>query len=328
MRGSFAAQLTLRVVRLLGVLFLVSVLCFFSLALLPGDPARMILGETGATPEAVAALRQQLGLDLPVGERFIAWFGGILQGDFGQSYRNGQAVSGIIASRLPVTLQLIVWSQLIALAMAVPAAIAAATRRRTGTDRALSLVAFTLQSTPNFVVGVLLVWLFAVTLGWLPSTGYTPITEDFVDHASRMIMPAFALATASFALYQRVLRADLIETLQQDFVAVARAKGLSPARVMFRHAMRPSMLGLTTSVGVTVGALMGGTVVIEVMFGIPGLGAELVAAVNGRDYIEVQGLVLVIAATFVIINALVDFLYAVVDPRLSIAKTFGKAGAR
>jgi peptide/nickel transport system permease protein len=321
-------RVALRIVRLAAVLLIVSTLCFFALSLLPGDPAQVILGEAGATPEAVAALRHQLGLDQPLGDRFLSWLGGVLRGDLGESYRTGQPVMEIVTDRVPITIELIVLSQVIALALAVPAAIAAATRRRSGTDRAMSLWVFTSLSTPDFVVGVLLIWIFSVTFGLLPANGYVPWGDGIGEHLGSMIMPALALASSSFALYQRVLRADLIETLQRDFISVARAKGLSPGRVMFRHAMRPSLLGLSTSLGVTIGTLIGSTVVVETLFGLPGLGAELAAAVNARDYVEVQGIVLVVATSFVLINALVDFLYGVIDPRLSVVKTFGKADAR
>ncbi|MFI0367058.1 ABC transporter permease [Actinomadura sp. 1N219] len=321
------ARAVLRVVRLVAILLIVASLCFLSMQLLPGDPARQILGPTNATPEAVAELRHQLGLDRPLGARFADWVGGVLQGDLGSSYRTGQSVTDIIAERVPVTVELVVFSQLIALALAVPAAIAAATRRRTGVDRGISLWVFTTLSMPNFVIGVLLIWVLSVSLGWLPSNGYTPWSEDPARHLASMIMPSIALAAAPFALYQRVLRADLVETLSRDFMAVARAKGVSPARIIVRHALRPSLLGLSTSVGVTVGTLIGSTVVVESLFGLPGLGAELVSAVQGRDYVEVQGIVLVIAVAFVLINRLVDVLYGVLDPRLGPAGTPAAGGA-
>lgn len=309
-------RVLLRVVRLLAILLIVASLCFLSMQLLPGDPARQILGPTNASPEAVVELRHQLGLDQPLGARFADWAGGVLRGDLGASYRTGQSVTDIIAERVPVTVELVVFSQLIAIVLAVPAAIAAATRRRTGVDRGISLWVFTTLSMPNFVIGVLLIWVLSVSLGWLPSNGYTPWNEDPGRHLSSMIMPSIALAAAPFALYQRVLRADLVETLGRDFMAVARAKGVSPARIIVRHALRPSLIGLSTSVGVTVGTLIGSTVVVESLFGLPGLGAELVSAVQGRDYVEVQGIVLVIAVAFVLINRLVDVLYGVLDPRL------------
>ncbi|MBU2693668.1 ABC transporter permease [Nocardioides sp. WV_118_6] len=314
----------LKVLRLLAVLLVVSTLCFFSLALLPGDPARLMLGDS-ATPEAVATLRSQLGLDLPTLERFGHWIGGVLQGDLGESYRTGQSVTEILGERAPVTVELIVLSQIIALGLAVPAAIVAAHRRRTGTDRALSLWVFTALSTPDFVVGVVLIWILSVHLGWFPANGYAPWSDGVGPHLSSLIMPAIALAGTSFALYQRVLRADLVETLRQDYIEVARAKGLSLTRITFRHALRPSLLGLSTQIGVTVGMLIGSTVVVESLFGLPGIGDELAGAVTARDYVEVQGLVLVIATCFVLVNALVDVLYPVIDPRLASSR---RGGAR
>ncbi|UUW90778.1 ABC transporter permease [Pimelobacter simplex] len=314
----------LKVLRLLAVLLVVSTLCFFSLALLPGDPARLMLGDS-ATPEAVATLRSQLGLDLPTLERFGHWIGGVLQGDLGESYRTGQSVTEILGERAPVTVELILLSQIIALGLAVPAAIVAAHRRRTGTDRALSLWVFTALSTPDFVVGVVLIWILSVHLGWFPANGYAPWSDGVGPHLSSLIMPAIALAGTSFALYQRVLRADLVETLRQDYIEVARAKGLSLTRITFRHALRPSLLGLSTQIGVTVGMLIGSTVVVESLFGLPGIGDELAGAVTARDYVEVQGLVLVIATSFVLVNALVDVLYPVIDPRLASSR---RGGAR
>ncbi|MFT4286508.1 ABC transporter permease [Nocardioides sp.] len=320
--------IAIRLLRLLAVLFVVSVLCFLSMSLLPGDPARIILGETGATPEAVAALRTQLGLDEPLLQRYLSWIGGVLHGDLGASFRTSQPVMTIIADRAPVTIELILWSQVIALACAIPAAIAAAYRRRTATDRAISLWVFTTLSTPDFVIGVLLILVFSVSLGVFPANGYLTWSDGAGPHLESLVMPAIALASASFALYQRVLRADLVETLRKDFIVVARAKGISPWRVTLRHALRPSLLGLTTSVGVTVGTLIGSTVVIESLFGLPGIGAELASAVVARDYVEVQGLVLIIAAAFVLINAAVDVLYGVIDPRLTPARVLRKAVAR
>ncbi|MBM7517390.1 ABC transporter permease [Nocardioides nitrophenolicus] len=317
-------RIGLKLLRLAAVLLVVSTLCFFSLALLPGDPARLMLGDS-ATPEAVATLRTQLGLDLPTMERFGHWIGGVLQGDLGESYRTGQSVTEILAERAPVTVELIVLSQVLALALAVPAAIVAAHRRRTGTDRALSLWVFTALSTPDFVVGVVLIWILSVHLGWFPANGYAPWSDGVGPHLSSLAMPAIALAGTSFALYQRVLRADLVETLRQDYIDVARAKGLSLTRITFRHALRPSLLGLTTQIGVTVGMLIGSTVVVESLFGLPGIGDELAGAVTARDYVEVQGLVLVIATCFVLVNALVDVLYPVIDPRLASSR---RGGAR
>lgn len=318
----------LRLLRLIAILFVVSTMCFFSLSLLPGDPARAILGDTSATPQAIAALHHQLGLDHPLFDRFTTWLGNVLHGDLGSSYRTGQPVMTIIRDRAPVTIELIVISQLMALTLAIPAAIAAAYRRRRTTDRLIGLWVFTALSVPDFVLGVLLIYVASVKFGMFPATGWVPISSGLGANLQSAILPSAALAAASFALYQRVLRSDLTETLKKDYITVASAKGVSPWRVTVRHALRPSLLGLVTTVGVTVGTLIGSTVIVENLFSLPGLGNELATAVSGRDYIEVQGIVLVIATSFVVINALVDLLYGLIDPRLSAARTFGKGATQ
>lgn len=314
-RAALVRAVALRLIRLVGVLLVVSILCFLSLNLLPGDPAQAILG-ISASPEALAAMHVELGLDRPLIPRMLHWLGGVLTGDLGRSYANNQPVADIIAFRAPISIELIVVSTVIALIFAVPLGMISAAKRGSKLDRGIGAGVFAVLSTPNFVAGFILIWLVAVELGWLPANGYVPISEGLGKHIRSLILPALALAGAPFALYQRVFRADLIETYSQDFMSVARAKGISPLRMAVRHAIRPSLLGLTTSVGVTIGTLIGADVIIESLFSIPGIGAELVHAVNGRDYIEVQGIVLVIAASFVLINALVDLIYGVIDPRI------------
>ena len=306
----------IKIVRLAAVLFVVSALCFLSLNLLPGDPARTILGVAGSSPQAVAALHHQLGLDQPLATRFFTWLGHALTGNLGRSYVNDQPVSHIIATRAHVTIELILISQIIALVVAIPSAVVAASKRGSAVDRGIGLWVFGVLSAPNFVIGFILIYIFAVKLHMYPANGYVPLSAGLGQHLGSLVLPSIALAAAPFALYQRVLRADLVETYGQDFMAVARAKGVSPLRAAFRHAMRPSLLGLTTSVGVTVGTLIGADVIVESLFSLPGVGAELVHAVSGRDYVEVQGLVLVITTAFVLVNAIVDLVYAIVDPRL------------
>ncbi|MEY9988372.1 peptide/nickel transport system permease protein [Streptomyces sp. V4I8] len=318
-----ARLLLLRLLRLAGVLFVVSVLCFLSLSLLPGDPARTILGVAGSSPEAVRSLRHELGLDQPLLSRFFTWLGHALTGDLGRSYVSGQPVSEVIAQRAPVTLELILLSQLIALVCAIPSAVVAAVKRGSPIDRGISLWVFGVLSTPSFVIGFILIYVFAVQLGIYPASGYNPLSTGLGNHLGSLLLPSLALAAAPFALYQRVLRADLVKTYGQEFMSVARAKGISPARAAVRHAMRPSMLGLTTSVGVTIGTLIGADVIVESMFSLPGLGAELAHAVSGRDYVEVQGIVLAITTAFVLVNALVDLLYALIDPRLRTSPAAG-----
>ncbi|MDQ6524263.1 ABC transporter permease [Nocardioides sp. LHD-245] len=316
----------LKLIRLLAVLFMISVLTFLSLQLLPGDPARVILGDQANDPATLAAMRHELGLDQGILARYLDWIGGALSGDLGSSYVTKETVSSMISSRLPITLELVILSQLIALVLAIPAGIVAAINKGRGADHAIGLWVFGVLSTPNFVIGVILIWIFAVTLGWLPANGYQPWSEGVGAHLGSVILASISLAAAPFALYQRVLRADYAETLGRDFIDVARAKGISPLRIVFRHAIRPSILGLLTVTGLTVGVLIGSTVVVENLFGLPGLGAGLVSAVQNRDYIVVQGMTLVIACSFVLINTLVDFLYGVVDPRLRGATAGNREG--
>ncbi|WP_062347137.1 ABC transporter permease [Herbidospora yilanensis] len=321
-----ARFVVLRLLRLVAVLLVVSALCFLSLNLLPGDPARAILGESG-TPESVAALQQELGLDVPMGERYITWLGGILQGDFGRSYANRLPVADIILQRAPVTIELILLSQLIALAVAIPLATVAAVKRGTAVDRGISSLVFLAVSVPSFVLAFVLIWVFAIKLGLYPANGFIPISAGLGQNLGSLLLPSLALAAGPAALYQRVLRADLAETYGQEFMNVARAKGVSPLRMAVRHAFRPSLLGLTTSLGVVVGVLIGSSVIIENLFSLPGLGSILATSVSGRDYVVVQGVVLVAATAFVVINAVVDLVYGLIDPRLRKARVTRRAGA-
>lgn len=321
-----ARFVVLRLLRLVAVLLVVSALCFLSLNLLPGDPARAILGESG-TPESVAALQQELGLNAPIGERYITWLGGILQGDFGRSYANRLPVADIILQRAPVTIELILLSQLIALAVAIPLATVAAVKRGTAVDRGISSLVFLAVSVPSFVLAFVLIWVFAIKLGLYPANGFIPISAGLGQNLGSLLLPSLALAAGPAALYQRVLRADLAETYGQEFMNVARAKGVSPLRMAVRHAFRPSLLGLTTSLGVVVGVLIGSSVIIENLFSLPGLGSILATSVSGRDYVVVQGVVLVAATAFVLINAAVDLVYGLIDPRLRKARVTRRAGA-
>jgi len=320
-RWGVARLVAMKLLRMLGVLFVVSVLCFFSLNLLPGNPAQAILGVAGSSPQAVHALDIKLGLNHPLFHRFVTWLWNVLRGNLGDSYQSGLPVATIIGRDAPVTLELIIISQILALAAAVPTAIIAAAKRGSSTDRSISVCVFAVLSTPNFVAGFILIWIFAILLGVLPANGYTSLGAGLGPNLQSILLPSLCLAAAPFALYQRVLRADLVETYGTEFMAVARAKGISPARAALRHALRPSLLGLTTSVGAMLGTLLGAAVIIETLFALPGLGAELVNAVSNRDYVEVQGIVLVMAAFFVVVNTLVDISYTLIDPRLRSART-------
>lgn len=302
---------------LIATLLAVSFLLFLTTSLLPGDPALQILGPENATPEAIAAVRADLGLDDPLPVRYLEWLGNVVTGDFGRSYRTNEPVSEAIIDRLPVTAEIGVLAVLIALAVAIPVGILAAYRAGTRTDRAITTTSFGLLSVPNFLVAILLIFIFAVWLGVLPATGWVPFTENPAQNLRSALLPALSLAVGEMAVYTRLLRTDMIGTLQQDFVTMARVKGVSNGRILFRHALRPSSFSLLTVVGVQIAAIIGGTVVIETLFALPGVGRLLLEAVSNRDFLLVQGVGLVIAVSFVVINFIVDILYSYLDPRIS-----------
>ncbi|MFC4115005.1 ABC transporter permease [Nonomuraea zeae] len=304
-----------RLVRLLVVLLVVTFLSYALLNLLPGDPITQILG-LSATEEARAQLRQELGLDQPLLVRYFDWLGGLLTGDFGNSYITRMPVAAELADRLPVTLELLVAAQIIALGLAIPVGVAAARHAGRALDQALTALSFALLSTPVFVLGVLLILVFAVTWRVVPATGWTPISLDLGWNLTSVILPAITLGCGQLAVYARLLRTDLIATLQEDYITLARARGLSPRRILWRHALRPSAITLITAVGLNLGALIGGTVIIETLFGLPGVGRLIVDSIFSRDYLAVQGGVVLISVGYVAVNFMVDLVYAAVDPRI------------
>jgi len=304
-----------RLLYLLPVLLAVSLLTFLIASLLPGDLAYVILGDQ-ATPEKVEALRHDLGLDQPVWWRYLGWLGHVVQGDFGRSFRTGQTVLQALAERLPVSFELMIFAELIGLAIGVPLAIACAARSGGPFDRFMTGTAFAMLSVPTFLSAILLIYLFAVELRWLPATGYVPFAEDPAGNLRFFVLPAMTLALAEWPGIMRVLRSDMIATLQEDYIALAKAKGLTPSRILFVHALKPSSLTLVTITGINIGRLIGGTLIVETIFALPGIGRLLVGAIYTRDLIILQGVVLLVAAGFVVMNFVVDMLYAVLDPRI------------
>jgi peptide/nickel transport system permease protein len=302
---------------LLATLLAVSFLLFLTTSLLPGDPALQILGPENATPEAIAAVRADLGLDDPLPIRYVEWLGNVITGDFGRSYRTNEPVSEAIIDRLPVTAEIGILAVIIALTVAIPVGILAAYRAGSRTDKVITTTSFGLLSVPNFLVAILLIFIFAVWLGVLPATGWVNFTDNPAQNLRSALLPALSLAVGEMAVYTRLLRTDMIGTLQQDFVTMARVKGVSNGRILFRHALRPSSFSLLTVVGVQIAAIIGGTVVIETLFALPGVGRLLLEAVSNRDFLLVQGVGLVIAVSFVVINFIVDILYSYLDPRIS-----------
>src|SRR5580698_6472276 len=304
-----------RLLYLVPVLVAVSLLTFLIASLLPGDLAYVILGDQ-ATPDKVAALRHDMGLDQPIWWRYASWLGHVLQGDFGRSFRTGQTVLQAVSERLPVSIELMLLAELAALAIGIPLAIACAVRSGSAFDRFVTGSAFGMLSVPAFLAAILLIYLFAVELRWLPATGYVPFSEDPVANLRAMVLPALTLALGEWPVLMRVLRSDMIATLQEDYIAMARAKGLKPSRILLVHALKPSSLTLVTVTGINIGRLIGGTVIVESVFALPGIGRLLLGAIYTRDLIILQGVVLCVACGYVLMNFIVDMLYAVLDPRI------------
>lgn len=304
-----------RLLAILPVLLAVSLLTFLIASLLPGDLALVILGDQ-ATPENVAALRRDMGLDQPLWWRYLSWLGHVLQGDLGRSFRTGQTVLQAVSERIPVSLELMLMAEFIGLLIGVPVAIACAARAGGAFDRFMTGSAFAMLSMPSFLTAILLIYLFAVELRWLPATGYVPFTEAPLSNLRFFVLPALTLALAEWPGIMRVLRSDMIATLQEDYIALAKAKGLKPSRILFVHALKPSSLTLVTVTGINIGRLLGGTLIVESIFALPGIGRLLVGAIYTRDLVTLQGVVLLVACGFVIVNFIVDMLYAVLDPRI------------
>ena len=304
-----------RLLYLLPVLFGVALLTFLIASLLPGDLATVLLGDQ-ATPETLAAVRHDLGLDQPVLLRFAHWLGQVLQGDLGRSFRTGQTVVAAIGERLPVSIELMLLAQLGALAVAIPLAIVCAVREGGRFDRFVTGVAFASLSVPSLLSAIVLIWLLAVRLAWLPATGYVPLDEDLAGNLRSLVLPALTLAAGEWPALMRVLRSDMISTRKEDYIAMARAKGLRPARVLLVHALKPSSLTLVTVTGINIARLLGGAVIVEYIFALPGIGRLLIGSIFNRDLVLLQGVVLFVGIAFVVVNLGVDMLYAVLDPRI------------
>ncbi|MGW0246252.1 ABC transporter permease [Nocardia goodfellowii] len=309
-----------RVGRGIFVVLLVTVAVVTLLSFAPGSVAQVILGEN-ATPEAVAALNVKLGLDRPLWAQYLEWLGNAARGDLGTSPLTGQSVSEAIAERLPVTLQLAAMALTIALITAVILAVLSATRPDSAVDRGIVGLSSIFLSVPAFVAGPVLIYFFALQLGWFPVTGWSRIGDGIGQSLRTALLPAIAMALMEIAAFHRLLRTDLITTLREDFVGAARAKGMSETYVVFRHALRPSSFSLITVAGINLGRLIGGTVIVESLFSLPGLGQLLASSIISRDLIMVQGIVAFMAVMYVAINILVDLSYEFIDPRVRKAAT-------
>ncbi|MFC5206682.1 ABC transporter permease [Pseudonocardia sulfidoxydans] len=305
-----------RLVHLLIVLIAVTFLSFVVIDLLPGDAAVVVAGDN-ATPAQVAQVRADLGLDRPMLVRYVDWLGGVVTGDLGRSFRTGQPVTEALAQRIPVTFELTIIAQVLALLVAVPLAVYSAYRPGRFVDRTSMTIGFGAAAMPQFVFGMVLIVLFAGGLtSILPATGYTSFFTDPLDNIRTIILPCLTLMIAEAAVYRQLLRSDMISTLQEDYILMARSKGLGPRTILLRHALRPSSFSLITLSGVNIGRLLGGTVIVETLFAIPGLGQMIVQAVFNRDYMLLQGGLLFVAVAYVVINMIIDLLYLVLDPRV------------
>jgi peptide/nickel transport system permease protein len=290
---------------------------------IPGDPAR-VLGGAEADEAGLEEIREKYGLNDSFATQYARWVSYAVRGDLGVSIRTRQSVAATVAMKLPITIELSVFSVVIALAIAIPAGVIAAVRRNTRWDVLMSSLSLGGVSIPNFWLGIMLILLVSVRLGWLPASGYVPPWESVVDNLRRMLMPALVLGTGLAAVLMRQTRNAMIEVLSADYIRTARAKGLAQGAVVIRHALRNSLIPVVTILGLQTGALMSGAVVTEQIFVVPGFGRLIVEAVFTRDYPLVQGVVLITASSYVLINLLVDLSYSLLNPRIRIG---GDAGA-
>ena len=314
-----------KVVPVIATLVAVSFLTFLLTDLLPGDPAEQILGPEGSTPEALERVRADLRLDDPLPIRYVTWVGDAVRGDLGRSYRTGQEVTTAIRERLPVTLEVGGLAVLFALAGAIPLGMFSAYRAGGPADRSITGASFALLAMPSFMMAILLILVFAVGMGVLPATGWVRLTDDLGANLKGALLPALSLAIGELAVYTRLLRSDMIATLQEDYVVLAKAKGMPTLWILLRHALRPSSFSLLTIVGLQIGAIMSGSVVVETLFALPGVGRLLVDSIFQRDLVTVQGIALVVAVSYVAVNFIVDLLYSYLDPRIRRGRALARA---
>src|SRR5215213_9124522 len=312
------AFLIRRLLLTLPILFIVSVICFSMINLIPGDPATVILGPE-ASEQAKEQMRERLGLDKPLVVQYVDWLGGVLHGDLGESLVDGMPVSQLILQRLPVTLELALGTFLVSLTIAVVAGILSASKRGTWVDYVSTGFALGGISIPHFWLGMMFIIIFAVNLGWLPASGYVPFFEDPAANIAVMILPVFATGLRESAELMRMLRSSLLEELGSDYVRTAFSKGLSRRVVVMRHAVRNALVPFVTASGLQIAGLLGGLVVTETVFQLPGLGRLVVDSIEQRDFTTVQGTVLTITLIVVMVNVLIDVLYTIIDPRISVS---------
>lgn len=304
-----------RFVQLLEVLLIMSVVIFLLIYLIPGDPARVILGD-GATPQAVTSLRTSMGLNLPLPVQYVKWLAGVFTGNLGHSYFFKESVTAILLSRIGPTLEIAVLALLIALLISVPLGIHAAIRRGRVADKTLTAVALVGVAIPGFVLSLLLIQVFAVNLGWLPASGYQEVSAGLWQNLRSIILPAFALGIVQASVIGRITRAAVADVVGSPYIRTAVAKGASQSRVTYGHVLRNALMPILTICAQSFGGLVAGAAIVETIFDIPGIGQLLVSAIDRRDYQVIQGVVLVTALMYVLLNLVVDLLYTAIDPRV------------
>ena len=304
-----------RLLLIIPTILVVAIFTFGLLQITPGDPAALLAGEE-ETAEDIEKIRRSLGLDKPVGQQFIEWIGKLARGDLGTSIRSGKPVTGIIIGRLEPTIALTILTEIVAVSVAIPLGVLAAWKSNTWIDRTVMGFSVLGFSIPVFWLGFLLIWVFALTLQWLPAGGYERIFNGFWPFAERMILPTVSAALVIMALVARITRASVIEVLQEDYVRTARAKGLGERLVLWRHTLKNASLPIVTIIGLGFAALLTGVVVVEVVFAVPGLGRLLQDAIKARDYPIIQGLIIFLSAIYILVNLAVDVIYAYLDPRI------------
>ena len=310
-----------RLATAIPVLWGVTFLTFVVINRLPTDAAQQLLG-VNATQQQIEELRQKLNLDEPLFSRYFSWLGDVLGGNLGRSFASDQTVTSILSERLPVTLELLAYALIVSLLFTVPVAVLAARRPNGIVDRITMTLSMLGLSMANYVLALILVYIFAVKLEWLPAIGYVNPSDGIWPFIKSLTLPAISIGFPLFCFYTRLLRADILEQMQgEDYVVTAAAKGAGPWRVLMRHALPNSLFGLLTVVGLNIGTLIGVTVIIESIFALPGIGGALLEAINNRDILVVQGIVLVLAVVVVVANLITDLLYAVLDPRIRYGRT-------
>lgn len=307
-----------RLLSAIPTLILVSLFVFTLQKLLPGDPVLAMAGEE-RDPAVMEYLREKYRLNDPLPVQYIHWVGNVLQGDFGTSLRTEQPVTTLVASKLPVTIELSVLALIIALLIGIPTGVISAVRKGTAVDYGANIVALSGISIPHFWLGLLLIMIFAVKLQWLPASGFVPLSEDVLQNLKTLILPAFVLGAGLSGVLMRHTRSAMLEVLRADYVRTARAKGLFPRTVILKHALRNALMPIVTLTTLLFGELLGGAVLTEQVFSIPGFGKMIVDAVFNRDYAVVQGVVLCVAIGFLLLNLLADVLYRLINPRLRTA---------